>query len=390
MGARDSFQNLRNIPIIDADTHYSEPYDLWTSRAPADWKDRVPRRAKVDGVDTWVLDNRNFGFAGPASCIRKDGSKAYGNGFRGMQLKDVHQGAHDPKARVAYMDAEGIQAQIVYPNLLGFGNSKALEFEPKLRSLCTTIYNDAMAEMQAGSGERLLPMALIPYWDIKESVAEIRRARKMGLRGVAMNSDPQEVGLPSLRDRSWDPVWEALSELKMPVNFHIGSSQTQNSWFGITPWPDYPDDEKLAIGSTMMFFGNARVLGNLIFSGVLERFPALNFVSVESGLGWIPFMLDALEYQAGQLGEGALKQLSMSPSAYFRRQIYACFWFERKGLKQIVDSLGADNILFETDFPHPTCLYPNGLESANEALAPLPVEERRKILYGNAARLYAL
>ena len=175
--------------------------------------------------------------------ISANGEKSIGTEFMEFGLDEVHRGSYSVEPRVAMMDELGIHAQIVYPNVVGFGGQRFADVvDPTLKALCATIYNDAMAEMQAGSGDRLLPMALIPYWDVKESIAEIRRARKMGLRGVAMNSDPQEVGLPSLRDRSWDPVWEVLAELKMPVNFHIGSSQTQNSWFGTTPWPDYPDD----------------------------------------------------------------------------------------------------------------------------------------------------
>jgi predicted TIM-barrel fold metal-dependent hydrolase len=389
MGAREAGPE-DDVGIIDADTHYTEPFDLWTSRAPAGWKDRVPRVVERDGKPIWLLDGRDFGLAQLSCCILKNGQKAPGYQFRDLKLDQITPGAYDVDTRLAYMDEEGIRAQIVYPNLLGFGNSKSLEFEPALRAMCTTIYNDAMAELQAKSNERLLPQALIPFWDIQASVAEVRRARKNGLRGVAMNSDPQEVGLPSLRDRAWDPLWEALAELEMPINFHIGSSQTQNSWFGTAAWPGYPDAHRLAIGSTMIFVGNGRVICNLLMSGVLERFPTLRFVSVESGVGWLPFLLEALDYQAAQAEPEALDYLTMKPSEYFKRQMYSCFWFERRELAHSIRSLGADNVLFETDYPHPTCLYPDARGLLAEALAPLTEEERRKVLHGNAAKLYGI
>ena len=128
---------------------------------------------------------------------------------------------------------------------------------------------------------------------------------------------------------------------------------------------------KLALGSTMLFLSNARVLVNLIVSGLLERFPTLKFVSVESGVGWIPFILEALEYSIAEAGAGGGGRLSMTPLEYFRRQVYACFWFERADLVAAVRRVGVDNVMFETDFPHPTCLFPAPLETAERDMAEL-------------------
>ncbi len=132
-------------------------------------------------------------------------------------------------------------------------------------------------------------------------------------------------------------------------------------WFGSSPWESLGPDQKLGVGSAMLYLNNAKVLANLLYSGVLERFPALNVVSVESGVGWIPFVLEALDYGVGEMAPGAMDYLSMAPSEYFRRQVYACFWFERAGLAGAIEALGPGHLLFETDFPHPTCTYPDGL-----------------------------
>ena len=140
----------------------------------------------------------------------------------------------------------------------------------------------------------------------------------------------------------------------------------------------------------MMYLTNARVIANLIYSGLLERHPALRFVSVESGIGWIPFVLEALTHQQGELPPGTLDYMTLSPLEYFKRQIYACFWFEKQDVSHTLDLIGTDNILFETDFPHPTCLYPDSMATAAPGLALLSADTRRRVLQDNAAGLYRI
>jgi predicted TIM-barrel fold metal-dependent hydrolase len=160
------------------------------------------------------------------------------------------------------------------------------------------------------------------------------------------------------------------------------------SWYGTSPWPALDGERKLAIGSAMMYLSNARILANLIFSGVLERHPDVKFVSVESGIGWIPFFLESLDYQLYESSPTVVDELSMLPSEYFKRQVYGCFWFEHRMLEPVIDALGASQILFETDFPHPTCLYPDPLASAAKALEGVSDDVRRQVLQDNAAALY--
>ena len=378
------------IQVIDVDTHLTERHDLWTSRAPRGYEDRLPRVREIGGQPMWVLDGSiELGRAGPSSVIRPDGSKALGAEFRQWRFDDTHPAAWDPKSRLEIMDRLGVHAQIVYPNMVaGFGAQKlSATADPTLRLLCVTLFNDAMAEFQHASGQRLFPMALLPWWDIDAAAAEAERIHEMGLRGVNTNADPQDQGYPDLGTDHWDPLWDVCSDLALPVNFHVGASETQHSWFGKAPWPSLGDDAKLLLGSSMIMLSNARVVSNIIISGVLERFPKLKVVSVESGIGWIPFVLESLEYQATQAPK-AMEKLSLSPTEYFRRQIYSCFWFEQQHLASTIEAIGADNAMFETDFPHPTCLYPDSLAIAAPALAELPVETRRKVLSENAAKLY--
>lgn len=379
------------IDVIDADTHYTEPHDLWTSRAPRGYEQRVPSVVDVDGQPTWMVDGKFLSPASAASVIGRDGERCRGSGFMTWVFDDTHPAAYDIATRLAVMDELGIWAQVVYPNVAGFGGQGFGGMDDaELKRLCVSIYNDAMAEIQEESGGRLYPMALLPWWDIEASALEAERAHALGLRGVNLTSDPQVHGFPDLAEREWDRLWTVCSDLGLPVHFHIGASKTSLSWFGRSPWPSYGPDQKLAIGSSMMYLTNAIVLSNVIYSGMLERFPTLKVVSVESGIGWIPFVLEALDHQAGELDPATLDYLSMPPSEYFRRQMYACFWFEQAGVAHAIDSLGADHVLFETDFPHPTCLYPNSLEYAAKTLAEVGPSVQRKVLQDNSAELYRI
>lgn len=384
---------LDQVKVIDADTHLTERHDLWTKRAPAAFKDRVPHVAQVDGAATWVVDGAVLGRAGAGGVIDRAGVKR--RSFEGLyewEIDQVHVAAYDPVARMELLDEIGIWAQIIFPGVVGLGGQNLAEVVPDmaLRMACTEIFNDASAELQEESGNRLLPMAILPAWDIDACVREAERAKGLGLRGVNLTSDPQDLGAPDLASGSWDPLWDACSSLGLPVHFHIGASLTTMNYFGTYPWDSHDDDTKLAIGGTLLFIGNARVVVNIICSGMLDRFPELKIVSVESGTGWIPFILEALDYEMNENAPAARAALTMAPSEYFKRQIYATTWFERKNLAALIGSVGEDNIMFETDFPHPTCLYPDPLATAAENLVDLSTAVQRKVLGENAAKLYGL
>jgi uncharacterized protein len=384
---------LDDVRVVDADTHLTERHDLWTSRAPAALKDKVPHVAQVDGQATWVVGDAVLGRAGAGGVVAPDNTK--GRSFEALyewEIDRIHQAAYDPVARVEMMDEAGVWAQVIFPNAVGLGGQNLSQAVPDaaLRLACCEIYNDSNAEMQEGSGNRLLPMAVMPAWDIDACVREAERCAALGMRGVNMTSDPHDQGAPDLASRDWDALWAVCSDLQLPVHFHIGASDTVMAFFGNYPWPSQGEDASLAIAGTLLFIGNGRVVANIICSGMLDRFPELKIVSVESGAGWVPFILEALDYEMAENAPGLREELSLSPSEFFKRQIYATMWFERTNLPTLVDAVGEDNILFETDFPHPTCLYPDPVTSANENMKDLSPEVRAKILGGNAATLYRL
>jgi predicted TIM-barrel fold metal-dependent hydrolase len=399
---------IRGIKVIDVDTHLTEPADIWTSRAPAKYRDRVPRvvpasdltprmREQVGQLGTaglnshtamWVVDDDEIlGPAGAGSIINRNNEKIKGATFLEWPLSESSLAASYVEPRLAMMEQLGISAQVLFPNVVGFGGQNFFRIHDlELRLVIVQLWNDAMADMQEESKGRLCGMALLPWWDVNATVREIDRVHSMGLKGIITNADPQNQGLPDLSERHWDPMWAALSDYGLPVNFHCGASATQRTYNGGSPWPSLGPNNKLAVGSAMLQLGNARLVANLIISGLCERFPMLKMVSVESGIGWIPFMLNALDYH---FDENAAEGLTMRPSEYFRRQMYACFWFENgPSLVHDIERLGIDNCMFETDFPHPTCLYPEPLRHITPTMHSVNRDFREKVLSRNAAFVY--
>jgi predicted TIM-barrel fold metal-dependent hydrolase len=381
------------VRVIDADTHMTERHDLFTSRAPKGYEDRVPRVVDIDGAPHWVVDEAvDLGPARGGGVIDRAGNKYAFEECKLNGIDWVHQGAWDREARLAYMDENGFYAQVLYPNAIGIGGQRLANdvHDPVLRRLCVELYNDSMAELQEWSSNRFLPMPVLPAWSIAECVREAERVAGMGFRGVNMTSDPEETGSPDLGSRAWDPLWEVCADLNLPVHFHIGASLTSLNFYGKYFWPSQHQNLKPAIGGAMLFLNNARVVINSVYAGIFDRHPSLKMVSVESGMGWVPFILETMDYEIFENAPEQAAQMSRKPSEYFATNWYATFWFEEGGgdLQGLIDKIGEDNVLFETDFPHPTCLYPDPLGTVEERMSALRPATRRKVLGENAAKLY--
>ena len=382
------------LAVLDADSHLTDVDDLWTKRAPAAYKDEILHVEEVDGERTWVVEGLAVGKAGGGSTIDKAGIKhPFQESMVEWDFERAHIGAWDIDTRLEVLDAMGIQHQVLYPNALGLGGQALADVkDPVLRNLCVQIFNDSRAEIQSRTNNRLLPMPILPSWDIDACVREAQRISDMGLRGVNMTSDPQDLGSPDLANRAWDPLWEVCADLELPVHFHIGSSLTAMNFFGQYFWESQHEYVKPAIGGAMLFIGNARVVINTIFAGVFDRHPKLKMVSVESGIGWVPFILETMDWELPENAPVQAAELDRAPSEYFKTNWYATMWFEtgRGHLQELVDKVGEDNIMFETDFPHPTSLWPKPLEHVQDAMATLRPETRRKILAENGNKLYRL
>jgi uncharacterized protein len=376
---------MPQVRLIDADSHISEVGDLWTSRVPAKFVDQVPHMVRgADGRDVWVLGGETIAVVGRSAPVDWAGfPPEYPPRF-----DDIHPAAHSAAERIKYLDHAGIWAQVLYPNVAGFGAQRFLRIsDQEVKLLAVRAWNDFLhEEWISQSPERLLPTLSLPFWDVEASVAEIERGAGHGFRGVLFTGEPQRFGFPYLGDRHWDPVYAAAQAHRMPIHFHIGGAETGSEAQPRIAAHGYQG--AMTYGAVSLFLKNGVQTADLLLSGVLERFPELKFVSVESGIGWLPFTLEACDYHWVRSGAVGTRSSQLLPSELFRRQVYSTFWFEEIAPHHLLDVLPVDNILFETDFPHITCLYENIEETIATGLRYVPEDTRHKFLWDNAARLY--
>ncbi len=377
--------------VIDTDTHITEPPGVWTDRVSRKWGERVPHIRRIEGRDMWIVNGQPAGGPGFVTMAGFDGTipdspKGY---------DDIPKSSYDAKARLDFMDREGIYAQVLYPNVGGFGSGRFLSLgEPELMLECVRAYNDFLIDWTREDPRRLIPVMATPFWDVPATVAEIERGASRGHRAILFGSQTQDFGQPRLADRHWDPIWAAAQEVGLPISFHIGSgdiSEIMQDKAGIGLRTNF------ARFSALLFMDNMKCIADLIFGGICHRFPRLRFVSVESGAGWLPAAIEAFDWQwrnSGVLGEHP--EYDLLPSEYFRRQIYGCFWFEEGAIRDALRRL-PDNILYETDYPHPTCQHPGPATPAKrprayaeQALDGVPEETLEKVLHANAAALYGV
>jgi predicted TIM-barrel fold metal-dependent hydrolase len=377
--------------VIDVDTHVTEPPDTWTTRMPTRWGDAIPHVERIDGFDVWVVNGRPWAKPGNTAMAGFDGTLPDGP----MTYADMHPAAWDPKARVAFMDEQRIRAQVLYPNIGGFGAGAWLDHgEPAYALDAVRAYNDFQTEFASVAPDRLLPIASVPFWDVPAAVGEIERAVGNGHRGINFCNSPDAYGQPPLWDRHWDPIWATTRDVGVTVNFHIGGGRIGEQLALPT---DMGFRANFSRTSSMLFTENLKCMADLIHGGVCHRFPDVNFVSVESGVAMIPGALEAFDWQWRNGGVAEEHpEYDLLPSEYFRRQIYGCFWYERAAALPALLAY-PDNMLFESDFPHPTCQHPGPRTPAvepstyaEEALGSLPEEVLRKVLVGNAAALYGV
>jgi predicted TIM-barrel fold metal-dependent hydrolase len=380
------------IAVIDVDSHLTEPADLWVAHAPASLKDRLPRVVEnSDGLPRWIIDGKDFGPIA-YTAIAPDGGKIHGEtGWANWRYSEIHRGSYDFRARLDWLDERGISNQVMFPNIPGFAGVRLFReiLDREILNACVTTYNDACAEIQRESGTRLLPLALVPWWDIDLAVAELERLRiSLDLRGITMCDSPHLHGVPSLDEPEWDRFWSVAEDLGIAVAFHIDSGDT----FMINTWTQ-SGGAMLATQTPNSFLTNGWIIANLIFSGVLLRHPRLKIFAAETGIGWMPFFLEAMDYQWHEnLPDDVRRDVwkAQLPSEIFRQNFFVSFWFERFGPEHMIDVIGQDNVMFETDFPHATALTDRMTEQVAAVIGKLTPDVRRKVLHDNAARLYDL
>lgn len=388
-------------PIVDLDAHVVEPPDTWSSRLPARYQDEGPRvvglpagvpvlsgtgyieEPGTEGPDVawWLYEDKRISVK---RTIAAAGYPADEVELKSVSYDDMRPGCWQPGARLADMDLNGVEAQLCFPNLPRFCGQLFLWGKDKeLSKLCVEAYNDWMVEEWGGSsGGRLLPLCLIPLWDVELAVAEVRRNAARGVRAVAFTELPTYLDLPSIYTGYWDRFFEVCQETGTVLAMHIGSGT-------VTPKasPDSPD----AVAATIIFGNSVTSLTDFLFSGVLHRYPGLKLLYAEAQIGWIPYVIERCDdvWETHRGWSNSQLFCPEPPSTYYHRQVYSCFFKDAVGI-QMLDEVGLDNVVFETDYPHQDGTWPWSREAAASQFGHLEQSAVDQIARGNAIELLGL
>jgi predicted TIM-barrel fold metal-dependent hydrolase len=370
--------------LISADSHAAFDPETYTSRMSASkWGEKIPRVVEVgdngERVHRWsVYGEVQSGSVCNCPAVMGEPFPTYPK-----RWEEVPKTAYAPIERLKALDADGVDAEVLFPNPPGgtFFEFKDAEFELDV----VRAYNDALSEW-ARASERYLPLAIVPYFSDPNIIArEIERAASVGHRGInCLGESPK--GLPHLTDAHWYPVWSVCQELDIPV--HIHGSAGLRAGASVRKWSGYSPRQAHSAQTATSAVTPAQVIPQMIFSGLTERFPRLKVVFAEAGIGGLNFVLAACdhEWESRRLWTAGL---ATRPSDIVRRQMYVNFWFEAEGIKLRHD-IGIDNIMWESDFPHVASYYPRSWREVERVLEGVPADDRRKVLYENALRVYRI
>ncbi|MEO5841227.1 MAG: amidohydrolase family protein [Acidimicrobiales bacterium] len=380
-----TFRQLADVtcPVIDADAHVNEPPDLWQSRVAPHLRERAPKLLHADFGDVWSFDGGkrtwNLGLTATAGLDYTQFAP------KGARYSEIRPASFDPKARLIEMDIDGIDAQVLYPSVTLTG-AKSYSGDRELQLACVRAYNDWMAEFCADSGGRLVAQAVMPATNAADAAAELRHALDTGHRGVILSAFPN--GGFTL-DPTDDEFFGLAQEALVPLAVHTGSFLPNNPE-GM--WADLDGMGVLAMGSTAKAgVQSMPVAAMLVFSGVLERFPGLRFVLVESNIGWIPTLLEQMDdsFMRFRFYTGAVDKMRRLPSEVFRTSIWATFVNDRSGVEQR-DRLNLDHVCWSTDYPHSICEWPNSRRVFESVFQGVALDSVEKMVYSNARDLYSI
>jgi predicted TIM-barrel fold metal-dependent hydrolase len=381
-------------PMISADSHIVEPPDLWQRWLPEEFRARAPRLVKdEEGGDAWLYNDG--GAPAPLGLVTVTRGRTREElRWSGARYAAINQGNFVGRARVDEMLEDGVVAEVIYPpqrTMRHFmqGTEDAFHLAG-IRG-----YNDWLhTDFCARAPERLIGIAQMPGTNIDDAIAEMRRCHAMGMRGVVLSAWPS--GNPNLSPAD-DPFFAEAEALGLPISIHISLAARTK----VPPKPKMPIEEKASRGegtggrqvSTLSGAGMDTMpllLGEIILTGVHDRFPRLVFVSVEAGTGWIPYFVEQMDDRYDRNRHWAKVKLGRrSPSEYVRTNWRFTFVIDHYGVRNR-HAVGVESMMWSTDYPHHGCDWPHSRRVVAEMFADVPAAERRAILHDNAARLYGI
>ena len=378
--------------LISVDDHVLEPGHLWTDRVAAKDHDRAPHQVVEGDMEFWVYDGKRYPSSGLSAVAGKSKEEF---SPEPVTYAEMRPGCYDSEARIEDMDRAGILASLCFPTVTRFCGQLFMEASDReFAFVCLQAYNDWMIEEWCGAAPgRYIPLILIPMWDPPLAAKEMERCAAKGATAFAFSENPAPLGLPTIhdRDRYWDPVMSAASELEMVVSMHVGSSSQVPQIA-----PDSPFMANLAWGAVR----TSGAMLSWLFSGMFTRFPGLKIALSEGEIGWMPYFLERAEQvldkqrfwvQRGvTFMEHAATDVDLNTiniRELFRDHVFGCFIEDYHGIASIGE-IGEDNIMCETDYPHSDSTWPNCISVVKKLIGDLSPEVQYKLLRGNAEKLY--
>ena len=366
---------MRNgFKVIDADAHFYEPGDIWDKYVEPAFQERMPRVAKVHGKAILEYEGQETMNALKSKQLFSMMDDKFGHAFRDNWSLE---------SRLKDMDTEGWDIQVCLPT-----NGAAAPFykEPDISAALCRAYNNWAFDFCSGAPGRMKFAAVVTGQDPKQMLNETRRAvSELGAVSIFL---PTAIPDKMWHHPDYSPVWEAVQELEAPLAVHGESSSSGSPAANARYAP--MDGAFIALSETIGFpFENMMNLGHFMYSGILDRFPRLKLLILEANSGWVPFWLNRLEkYCEGRQSVFFDEHpLGCTPQEYFLRQCAVAADADEPSIKYVVDYIGDDNIVFNTDYPHPDAPATNE-PLANMMEQPLSEDTKRKILWDNSVKIY--
>ena len=356
--------------MVSTDSHANEPPDLWATRLPQKYRERAPRVVTDENGVQWRY----------CEGYRPDRIRIMS--FEGEDWLRSQAGA-DPEGRIRDNESDGIDAEIIFPNK---GLAMWATPDPVFANAQCRVWNDWAWEQFGAWPEKMVPVAAVATGDLDGTLAEIERCAALGYKALTLPCKPiwggHDVDHVNYNLPHFDPLWALVEEVGMPVTFHVST--------GRDPRASRGNGGAVINYVTHSLSPTIEPVANLCASGVLERFPKIRFATIEAGIGWVPWLLDAMDEAYRKHHMWVRPKLQGLPSDYYRAHGYATFQEDPAGLALAKDRGLAGNFMWANDYPHHEGTWPHSGEAIERTMGGLDEGDRAKILGLNAAKLFGL